>query len=52
MTTQTYEVSRVSKIKVKECLGDLTIKAKDTSEISVRVGRDEDLTWFKRAIPW
>ena len=43
MTTQTYEVSEYSKIKVKECLGDLTIKAKDTPEITVRAARDEDL---------
>jgi hypothetical protein len=43
MATQTYEVSNHSKIKVRECLGDLTIKAKETSEISVQAGRDEDL---------
>ncbi len=44
MTTQTYEASEYSKIKVKECLGDLTIKAKETSEITVQVARDEDLS--------
>lgn len=44
MTTQTYEAAEYSKIQVKECLGDLTIKGQDVSEITVRSARDEDLT--------
>ena len=43
MTTQTYEAATYSKIQVQECLGDLTIKGQDVSEITVRASRDEDL---------
>jgi len=43
MTTQTYGAATYSKIQVRECLGDLTIKGQDVSEITVRAARDEDL---------
>lgn len=43
MTTQTYEAATYSKIQVRECLGDLTVKGQDVSEITVRSARDEDL---------